>query len=82
MKIPYAYVEDSLQFPRYPSVPCPTLILVGTHDKIIPPKNGYVMQLEQENPDRMKLIELDDDHDFLKESTIDRIFDEAMQFFA
>ena len=82
VEIPFAYVEDSLQFPDYPNIPCPTLLFLGKADRLVPPKYGYVLQIEQENPDQMKVIELDDDHDFLKPETIDRVFEEAVTFFS
>ena len=82
VEIPFAYVEDSLQYADYPDIPCPTLVFIGSEDKLVPPKFGYVLQIEQENPDQMRVIEVDDDHDFLKEETIDRIFEEAVEFFS
>lgn len=79
--IPYAYVEDSLQFEDYPDIRCPSLVFVGSQDQLVPPKTGYVFQLEQTNPELMQVIELDDDHSFHKAETLENVFTEAMKFF-
>lgn len=79
--IPFTYVEDSLQYPSYPQVQCPSIVFIGTQDRMIPPKNGYIFQLEQDDPKLMQIIELHDDHDFEKPETLDRVTKEATEFF-
>ena len=55
----YGLVEDALTHPARPVVPCPTTIIHGTRDAIVP------IELSREyaaTHDHVELVELDDDH--------------------
>jgi hypothetical protein len=58
-RIHYGLVEDASQHPARPVVPCPTTIMHGTADTVVPiaSSRAYV----QEHP-HVRLLEVDDDH--------------------
>lgn len=72
----WGFIEDARRHPAYPEVPCPTLILHGTRDDVVPIaiSRGYAAARPQ-----VRVVELDDDHQLL--SSVDRIADEIAQFF-
>ena len=80
-QIPFTYVEDSLQYESFPNIQCPSLVFIGSNDDYVPPKNGYVLQLEQENPALMEVIELEDDHQLELPGTLDKIWERIVNFF-
>ncbi|HOE82113.1 MAG TPA: YqiA/YcfP family alpha/beta fold hydrolase [Myxococcota bacterium] len=78
-KVPvhYELVEDMARYPKSPATGCPTLIIHGTRDDLVPIEQSrrYAM----DNPDT-RLIEVDDDH--LLRDSIELIDQEAARFFA
>jgi hypothetical protein len=73
----YRLVEDMALHTRIPEVPCPTLIIHGTRDVIVPIEMSRRYAASRPNVD---LIEVDDDH--LLQSSLFRIEKEAAEFFA
>jgi pimeloyl-ACP methyl ester carboxylesterase len=58
-------VEDAANHPSYPEVPCPTRIIHGNLDTIVPlelSRRYLEMNLQRRSPAEMELVEVDDDH--------------------
>ncbi len=72
----YGFYVEALRQPRWPEVPCPTLILHGTRDEVVPIDGSRKYAAEREHVD---LIELDDTHDLT--ASIGRISEEVLRFF-
>jgi pimeloyl-ACP methyl ester carboxylesterase len=75
-RVHYAFYEESLRQPAFPEVPCPTLILHGTRDEVVPVAQSrrYV-----EGRSHVRLVELEGgDHGLM--GCVDRIADEAIRF--
>lgn len=72
----WAFYEESLRQPGRPGVPCPTLVIHGRRDEVVPieTSRSYVA----EHP-HATLLELDDDHALV--ASLDRITDEIVRFF-
>ena len=73
----WGFIEDALTHPRTPVAPCPTLILHGTRDSVVPLASSEAYAAAHAN---MRLIRLDDDHQLT--SSIGRIADESLAFLA
>lgn len=56
----YGLIEDARTHPARPEVPCPTTIIHGTRDSIVPIASSRAYA--QAHADRVNLIEVDDDH--------------------
>jgi uncharacterized protein len=69
-------VEDFEMYPRIPEVPCPTLILHGIGDEIVPIEQSR--KYARERPS-VRLVELNDDH--LLHDSIFRLEAEILKFF-
>jgi pimeloyl-ACP methyl ester carboxylesterase len=72
----YGFYEEALAQPATPEVPCPTLIVHGTRDEVVPIDSS---RRYAETRDHVELIEVDDDHKLA--ASIDRIADEVARFF-
>lgn len=69
----WAFVPDSRRHPAYPEVRCPTRILHGTRDEVVPIDFSRRYAAER---DHVTLVELDDDH--LLHDSIETIGDELV----
>lgn len=72
----FELVEDLEMYPRVPEVPCPTLILHGTADAVVPVQQSR--DYARQRP-HVRLVELDDGHE-LRDS-IFRVEKEILSFF-
>lgn len=72
----WGFVEDGRRHPPAPAVPCPTLIIHGRQDEVVPIQSSreYAQAL-----DHVDLVEVDDDHELTRSTG--RILDEVMGFF-
>lgn len=72
----FGLVRETRTTPPEPEVPCPTLIIHGTRDTVVPIAGSrrYAARREQ-----VRLIEVDDDHAL--GTSLDRIAAEALAFF-
>lgn len=55
----WAFVEDFRTHPPFPEVSCPTVIVHGTRDEVVPIESSREYARER---DHVRLIEVDDDH--------------------
>lgn len=60
VEVHFGLVEDALTHPARPEVPCPTTIVHGTRDTVVPISSSR--EYAQAHADRVRLIEVDDDH--------------------
>lgn len=58
--ISFGLVEDAKTHPARPVVPCPTLIIHGRDDTVVPIESSRAYATA--HPDRVTLLEVDDDH--------------------
>lgn len=72
----WGLVEDALQWPARPEVPCPTLIVHGAQDDVVPVDSSR--RYRQARPTRVTLLEVEDDH-ALKRS-MDQVERASVQF--
>lgn len=72
----YGLVQDMELYPRVPDVDCPTLILHGTRDEVVPVD---VSRRYAQERSHVRLIEVDDDHPL--HGSVERIEAEAVKFF-
>ncbi len=72
----WRFVEDSRQHPAFPEVRCPTIILHGSRDEIVP--IGQSRDYAAARP-HVQLIEVEDDHRLL--GSVERIAAEVRRFF-
>ena len=72
----YGFDVEALGQPGTPSVPCPTLIIHGTRDEVVPIDSSRAYAKSHDN---VRLIEVDDVHDLA--ASTGRICDEALAFF-
>jgi pimeloyl-ACP methyl ester carboxylesterase len=70
----WGLIEDIRRHPPWPEVPCPTLILHGIRDEIVPIEHSR--RYAEERPDRVRLVELEDNHSLM--ASLDRISREAL----
>lgn len=70
-------IEDFKNHPAYPEVPCPTLILHGTHDEVVPFDTSKTYAAIRQA--RVRLIPMDDDHHLM--NSLQTIRDEIFTFF-
>lgn len=73
----WGFIEDALTLPQTPAVPCPTLILHGVADEVVPIETSRAYAAA--HPERVRLVELDDDHALAR--SVDRIGAETLAFF-
>lgn len=76
-QVGWELVEEAAGHPTHPEVPCPTLILHGTRDEVVPIASSRRYASART---RVRLVEVDDDHGLI--ASIDRIEAEAVRFFA
>jgi len=71
----WAFCESMMRHPDFPEIPCPTRIVHGRQDEVVPIETSrrYVAR----HPD-VALIEVDDDHSLL--ASLDPIEEEAVAF--
>lgn len=55
----WGFIEDALRHPPTPSVACPTLVLHGTRDEVVPIAGSRAWVAAHPNA---RLVEVDDDH--------------------
>ena len=72
----WRFVEDSRQHPAYPEVSCPTTILHGSRDEVVPIDQSRSYATARP---KVRLIEVEDDHGLL--ASLERIAGEARRFF-
>ena len=56
----YGLVEDAKTHPARPVVPCPTIIVHGIRDTVVPIESSRAYA--EAHADRVRLVEVDDDH--------------------
>lgn len=71
----FGFVEEALRQPAAPDVPCPTLLIHGTLDEVVPVEGSRRYAAER---DHVRLVEVPDAHDL--GASIDRVRDEAFAF--
>jgi len=72
----WRFFEQSLSEPAAPDTPCPTLILHGVRDEVVPIESSRAYAASRPG---VRLVELDDGHPLLE--TIDRVLAETLRFF-
>lgn len=72
----WGFVEDGRSHPPAPAVPCPTLVIHGRQDEVVP--IGSSREYARDN-DHVELVEVDDGHELTRSTR--RILDEVMGFF-
>lgn len=72
----WGFIESARRQPGRPEVPCPTLILHGVRDAIVPVEHSR--RYAAERP-RVTLIELDDEHSLV--DSLDRVIAEILRAF-
>lgn len=60
VEVHFGLVEDAMTHPTRPEVPCPTTIIHGTRDTIVPIESSRAYA--QAHSARVRLVEVDDDH--------------------
>ncbi len=73
--VAWTLVEEAALHPPYPEVPCPTLIVHGTRDEVVPIESSRADAPTRRNGE---LGEVDDDHGLV--SSLDRIEAEVVRF--
>lgn len=64
-RVHWGFVESAMAQPAYPRVPCPTTIIHGTRDEVVPVQvsRDYVAGLgSSQDAPAVELVEVDDDH--------------------
>ncbi len=74
--VSWHFVIDARTHPRFPEVSCPTVIIHGTRDEIVPIDSSRTYTATR---DHVQLLELDDDHQL--GSSIDAIYLKSLEFF-
>jgi pimeloyl-ACP methyl ester carboxylesterase len=72
----WGFMESARRHPGRPEVPCPTLILHGVYDEIVPIEHSRRYAAQRPH---VRLIELDDDHPLT--DSIDRVVEEVLRAF-
>jgi pimeloyl-ACP methyl ester carboxylesterase len=72
----WGFMESARRHPGTPEVPCPTLILHGVRDEIVPIEQSRRYAAARPH---VRLIELDDDHSLI--DSIDRVVEEVVREF-
>ncbi|MEM9192840.1 MAG: YqiA/YcfP family alpha/beta fold hydrolase [Myxococcota bacterium] len=75
-RLHYGFYEESLRQPASPAVPCPTHIVHGVRDEVVPIEGSRRYAAEHRS---VRLIEVDDDHSLI--ASIDRVADAAHTIF-
>jgi pimeloyl-ACP methyl ester carboxylesterase len=73
----WEFVEDARRHTPWPEVVCPTLILHGERDDLVPIESSR--RYAEARPDRVRLVALDDDH-YLMDS-LERVGEEILAFY-
>lgn len=73
----WGFIEDSSRYPAFPVVPCPTLIIHGTRDTVVPIESSRLYAAQHPH---VQLIEVDDDHGLI--ASMPLIWKETQRFFA
>lgn len=60
VEVHFGLVEDAMTHPARPEVPCPTTIIHGTVDTVVPIASSR--EYAQAHAERVRLVEVDDDH--------------------
>jgi uncharacterized protein len=60
VEVHFGLVEDAMTHPARPEIPCPTTIVHGTRDAIVPIESSR--EYAQARSERVRLVEVDDDH--------------------
>jgi pimeloyl-ACP methyl ester carboxylesterase len=76
--IHWEFVLDARLHPARPGAVCPTLVLHGLHDTVVPIESSR--RWASEHPARVRLVELDDDH--LLARSFGHLAREALSFWA
>jgi uncharacterized protein len=71
----YGFIEDARRHPAFPSVTCPTVIVHGVRDEVVPVESSRVYARTHE----AQLVEVDDDHGLA--ASVDRIEELALRHF-
>lgn len=58
--IEFGLIEDGLQYEDYPGVQCPSLVLHGIHDAVVP--IAYSREFQRRHGSLARLVEYDSDH--------------------
>ncbi|MCB9639655.1 MAG: alpha/beta fold hydrolase [Myxococcales bacterium] len=72
----WGFIEDSLQYPPFPVTPCPTLIIHGTRDEVVPIESSRTYAAQHRH---VELLEVDDDHGLV--ASLPLIWSEIQRFF-
>jgi pimeloyl-ACP methyl ester carboxylesterase len=72
----WGFMESARRHPGTPETPCPTLILHGVRDEIVPIEQSRRYAAARPH---VRLIELEDDHSLF--DSIDRVVDEVLREF-
>lgn len=72
----WGFYEESRRQPAWPEVPCPTLIVHGTRDEVVPIDSSRRYARDREH---VRLVEVDDEHSLV--ASIDLIAEQAVRFF-
>lgn len=80
--IPYSFIEDGQTHPPYPIYQCPTLILHGLNDDVVPVETTLAGALERNErvKDLTTVILVEDDHGLTKEGTLKTLTSSMMDF--
>jgi len=71
--VSYNYFLDSLTYPAYPLLDIPVLALVAAKDPVIPLSFHHEWKQMQKNPDQVKMVEFDDHHGLVLDSSWETI---------
>ncbi|MFT7578970.1 MAG: pimeloyl-ACP methyl ester carboxylesterase [Myxococcota bacterium] len=74
----WGFIEDCLTHPGQPDVTCPTRIIHGSADEVVPIDGSRAYADPRAN---VGLIEVDDDHSLMRPETMVRIAAEVRDFF-
>ncbi len=78
VRVHWGFLQDAIDHhPPIPTVPCPTRIVHGRRDEVVPVETSRAYAAT--HPDRVTLVEVDDDHGLA--ASLDRIEAEALTLF-
>lgn len=77
-RVHWGFIEDALRHPAWPEVPCPTVIIHGTRDEVVPIASSREYVQTRPHLD-VELIEVDDDHGLV--ASLDLIDEVARRHF-
>ena len=73
-KVHYGFYEEATREPRFPDVPCPTVILHGRQDDRVPFETSVAYAAERP---QVRLVAVDDGHDLT--ASVDRVVSLALE---